>query len=158
MKFLILLCYLVFFNLYSEDFEIEIFFSVNSNDIDIIEFPNNTKYQQVKNTANWQNTYGDYGVLKCLFNIYLGENNKNANLLGFCKGKNQDNEKLWLEFERNTEDFDAGIGRSKFIFGTGKYKKFIGTQCVYAVKLLDDSAFSKHKCNLKIDKISLSIN
>ena len=148
MKILILLCYFILFNLYSESFEIDIFFSINSNDIDIIEFPDNTKYQQIKNSANWQNTYGDYGVLKCLFNIYLDEDNTNARLYGFCNGKNQDNEKLWLEFKRDTEDFDAGIGKSKFIFGTGKYKKFVGTQCIYAVKLLDNSAFSKHKCNL----------
>ena len=148
MKILTLLFYFILLNLYSKSFEIEIFFSGNSNDVDIIEFPNNTKYQQIKNTANWQNTYGDYGVLKCLFNIYLGENNSNTKLLGFCDGKNQDNEKFWLEFERNTDDFDAGIGRSKFIFGNGKYKKFIGTQCIYAVKILDDSAFSKHKCKL----------
>ena len=146
MKILILLCYFILFNLYSESFEIDIFFSINSNDIDIIEFPDNTKYQQIKNSANWQNTYGDYGILRCLFNIYLGENNANARLSGFCDGKNQDNEKFWLEFKRNTDDFDAGIGRSKFIFGTGKYKKLIGTQCVYAVKILDNSAFSKHKC------------
>ena len=149
MKILILLFYFIFLNLYSKSFEVEIFFSINSNDIDIIEFPNNTKYQQVKNTANWQNTYGDYGVLKCLFNIYLGEKNSNAKLLGFCDGKNQDNEKFWLELKRNTEDFDAGIGKSKFIFGTGKYKELIGTECIYAVKLLDESAFSKHKCELK---------
>ena len=149
MKILILLFYFILLNLYSKSFEIEIFFSGNSNDSDMIEFPNNTKYQQIKNTANWQNTYGDYGILKCLFNIYLGENNRNARLSGFCDGKNQDNEKFWLEFERNTDDFDAGIGRSKFIFGNGKYKKFIGTQCIYAVKILDDSAFSKHKCKLK---------
>ena len=41
------------------------------------------------------------------------------------------------------------VGKSKFIFGTGKYKELIGTECIYAVKLLDDSAFSKHKCELK---------
>ena len=69
--------------------------------------------------------------------------------LVFAIGKNQDNEKFWLEFERNTDYIDAGIGRSKFIFGNDKYKKFIGTQCIYAVKILDDSAFSKHKCKLK---------
>ena len=148
MKILIILFYFILLNLYSKSFEMEIFFSTSSNDLDIIEFPNNTKYQQIKNTANWQNTYGDYGILKCLFNIYLGENNSNTRLSGFCDGKNQDNEKFWLEFERNTDDFDAGIGRSKFIFGNGKYKKFIGTQCIYAVKILDDSAFSKHKCKL----------
>ena len=126
----------------------EIFFSSSSNDSDIIEFPDNTKYQQIKNTANCQNTFGDYEILKCLFNVYLGENDSNTRLSGFCDRKNQDNEKFWLEFERNTDDFDAGIGRSKFIFGNGKYKKFIGTQCIYAVKILDDSAFSKHKCKL----------
>ena len=148
MKFLILLFYFILLNLYSNNFEIEIFFSSNFNDLDIIEFPDNTKYQQIKNTANWQNTYGDYGVLKCLFNIYLGGNNSNARLSGFCDGKNQDNERFWLEFKRNTQDYDAGIGRSKFIFGNGKYKELIGTQCIYAVKILDDSAFSKHKCKL----------
>ena len=74
------------------------YYQIPSNDLDIIEFPNNTKYRQIKNTANWQNTYGDYGILKCLFNIYLGENNSNARLSGFCDGKNQDNEKFWLEF------------------------------------------------------------
>ncbi len=146
MKILIVFIYFILLNLYSKSFEIEILFSGNPNDIDLIEFPNNTKYQQVKNTANWQNTYGDYGILRCLFNIYLGENNANTKLSGFCDGKNQNNEKFWLEFKRNTDDFDAGIGRSKFIFGTGKYKKLIGTQCVYAVKILDNSAFSKHKC------------
>ena len=149
MKLLIILFYFIFLSLYSKGFEVEIFFSINSNDIDIIEFPNSTKYQQVKNTANWQNTYGDYGVLKCLFNIFLGDKNSNAKLLGFCDGKNQDNEKFWLELRRSTKDFDAGIGKSKFIFGTGKYKELIGTECIYAVKLLDESAFSKHKCKLK---------
>ena len=96
MKILIILFYFMLLNLYSKSFEIEIFFSGNSNDSDIIEFPNNTKYQQIKNTADWKNTYGDYGILKCLFNIYLGENNRNARLSGFCHWKNQDNEKFWL--------------------------------------------------------------
>ena len=148
MKILIILLYFILLNLHSKSFEIEILFSGNPNDIDLIEFPNNTKYQQVKNTANWQNTYGDYGVLSCLFNIYLGENNVNTRLSGFCDGKNQDNERFWLEFKRNTQDYDSGIGRSKFIFGNGKYKELIETQCIYAVKILDDSAFSKHKCKL----------
>ena len=148
MKILILLFYFIILGLYSKTFDIEIFFSTKSQDLDVIDFPDSTKYQQIKNNANWQNTYGDYGVLKCLFNIYLGENNINARLFGFCDGKNQDSERFWLEFKRNTDDFDAGIGRSKFIFGTGKYEKLIGTECIYAVKILDYSAFSKLKCKL----------
>ena len=149
MRILIILLYFIILNLYSKSFEIEIFFSRNSDDTDIIEFPNNTKYQQIKNTANWKNSNGDYGFLKCLFNIYMSENNSNAKLFGFCDGKNQDNEKFWLEFKRNTEDYDAGIGKSKFIFGTGKYIEIIGAECIYAVKVLDEMSFSKHKCKLK---------
>ena len=52
MKILIILFYFILLNLYSKSFEMEIFFSGSSNDLDIIEFPNNTKYQQIKNTAN----------------------------------------------------------------------------------------------------------
>ena len=36
MKILILLFYFIFLNLYSKSFEVEIFFSINPNDIDII--------------------------------------------------------------------------------------------------------------------------
>ena len=151
MKNLIMIMYFFLFNLHSKSFDLEIFFIGNTNDIDTVEFPNDSHYRQVKNTANWQNSYGDYGTLKCLFNISLGKNNKNANLVGYCDGKDQSNEKFWLEFKRDTDDFDAGIGKTKFIFGTGKYKDFIGTNCIYAVKILDQSAFSKHKCKLDLN-------
>ena len=43
MKILILLFYFILLNHTQISFEIEIFFSSNSNDLDIIEFPNNTR-------------------------------------------------------------------------------------------------------------------
>ena len=149
MKFLVFLLYFILFHAFSKELEIEIFFSGNINDTDIIEFPNNSNYRHVKIAANWQNSYGDYGILKCLFNISMDEYNKNAKLFGYCDGKDQDNQKFWLEFKRDTEDFDAGIGKSKFIFGEGKYENLVGTKCIYAVKVLDENAFSKHKCKIK---------
>ena len=42
MKILILLFYFIFLNLYSKSFEVEIFFSINLNDIDIIGLNLNT--------------------------------------------------------------------------------------------------------------------
>ena len=127
-----------------ETFGMDIFF-INETQ-DNVPFPDESMYMQVKNTATWQDTYGDYGILNCLFNVLLGKNNENPRLEGYCNGKNQREEKFWLRFERNTEDFDAGIGNTVFIFGTGKYKNYVGKKCTYAVKLLDETAFTKHKC------------
>ncbi len=148
MRIIYFLSYFFLFNLNCSEFEIEIFFSGSNEDLDVIEFPDKSNYRQVKNNANWQNSYGDYGILDCLFNISIGRNNK-AKLEGYCDGKNQNNDKFWLEFKRDTDDFDAGIGRSKFIYGTGKFRSYVGVECIYAVKILDDSAFSKHKCKSK---------
>ena len=59
------------------------------------------------------------------FIVFLGENNRNARLSPVCNGKDQNNEKFWLEFLRNTEDFYVKIKKSKFILETGKYKKML---------------------------------
>ena len=148
MKYIIVIFFLITLNLSlaksQETFGMDIFFINETRDN--VSFPDDSIYIQVKNTATWQDTYGDYGILKCLFNVLLGKNNENARLEGYCDGKNQRDEKFWLKFKRNTEDFDAGIGNTLFIFGTGKYKNYIGKKCTYAVKLLDETAFSKHKC------------
>jgi len=75
-----MLSYFLLLNLYSKDLEIEIFLNGNTNDLDIIEFPNNGNYRHVKNSANWQDSNGNYGVLECLLNISAEANNKNTKL------------------------------------------------------------------------------
>ena len=128
----------------TKNFTIDMFF-INDK-MDELTFPDGSRYSNVKNRGTWQDSFGDFGTLNCLFNFSSDNNNKNLNLIGFCDGKNQSGEKLWLKLERNTEDFDAGLGRSSITHGTGKYKSLVGIKCIYAVNILDESAFSKHKC------------
>ena len=43
----------------------------------------------------------------------------------------------------------AGTGSYIFIYGTGKWKNFIGTKCKYAINYLDDAIFNFDKCKVK---------
>ena len=36
---------------------------------------------------------------------------------------------------------DAGAGKSKYIDGTGIYKGFIGAECIFSTKYLEDNLF-----------------
>ena len=51
--------------------------------------------------------------------------------------------------QRANSDALAGVGIATYLNGTGKYKKFKGLKCNYAVKYMDDSTnFYRHKCSL----------
>ena len=51
--------------------------------------------------------------------------------------------------QRANSDASAGVGVATYLNGTGKYKKFKGLKCNYAVKYMDDSTnFYRHKCSL----------
>ena len=47
-----------------------------------------------------------------------------------------------------SSDMSAGIGTATYIKTTGKYKKFEGKKCTYAVSYLNDvtKGFYKHIC------------
>ena len=51
--------------------------------------------------------------------------------------------------DRKSDNFDSGIGKIEYLEGTGKFKKYIGTKCVYAVSHLKKGkgSFIKAKCN-----------
>ena len=40
---------------------------------------------------------------------------------------------FWLMMDRNSNDFDAGVGKLKYIKGTGKFESYGGTECLYAI-------------------------
>ena len=52
---------------------------------------------------------------------------------------------------RVSDDFDTGIGKIKYDKGSGKFKKYEGANCVYAITFLPnrDASFIKTKCNFK---------
>ena len=49
---------------------------------------------------------------------------------------------------RDSKEMDAGIGISKYLDGTGKYKKFKGIKCKYAAKLFEGNSIVNQKCEV----------
>ena len=43
----------------------------------------------------------------------------------------------------------GGVGKSNIISGTGKWKKYIGVTCTYAIDYLKTALFLIEKCNLE---------
>ena len=111
-------------------------------------YSNKSTYSIYKGEGSWTSNLGDYGHIKC-----MGPIEKNYNyfkLNHICEYINQNNEKMWHRVNREgNQDADAGVGKSIIFDATGKYKKYIGSECPYAIKYLDNKNFSKSKCKLK---------
>ena len=41
---------------------------------------------------------------------------------------------------------NAGVGITTYLYGDGKYEKYTGKKCAYAVKHFEDKMFYKQQC------------
>ena len=147
MKFILLIIafYLNINLLLAETYNLNIYFKFD--DREVFNFSENEKYIQFKASANWEDSKGDYGIMFCLGHMYSSKTS-GTDFMGYCNAENQENDKFWLNFSRKSDDMDVGVGTSKFIKGTGKYKDFIGVSRPYAVKFFKDRTFFKKKCKI----------
>ena len=108
-------------------------------------YSNESTYSIYKGEGSWTNNLGDYGHIKCMGPIEKDSNYFKLNHI--CEYINQNNEKMWHRVNREgNQDEDAGVGISIIFDATGKYKKYVGSECPYAIKYLDNKNFSKSKC------------
>ena len=128
----------------AETFYLNMYFKFD--DREVLSLSDNEKYTQFKASANWEDSKGDYGIISCL-GSFISSKITGTNFQAYCIAENQENDKFWLHFVRKSDDMDVGIGESKYINGTGKYKELIGISCPYAVKFYKDRTFFKKKCN-----------
>ena len=144
-KIILIICLFLTKFLYSYDFEFEVL--SNEGDIRVIELPDLLIYRQFYVKSNWKDTLGDWGIIECTGSHTLHKE-KGTTAKNYCKGTNVEDDNFWLIMDRNSNDFDAGIGELKYVKGTGKFKKYIGTKCVYAVSHLKEGkgSFIKSKC------------
>ena len=133
-------------------------FSLNAKDMIIqtttsyvlekFTYSNESTYSIYKGEGSWTNNLGDYGHIKCMGPIEKDSNYFKLNHI--CEYINQNNEKMWHRVNREgNQDADAGVGKSIIFDATGKYKKYVGSECPYAIKYLDNKNFSKSKCKLQ---------
>ena len=77
---------------------------------------------------------------------YVSSEKLGTILNNYCQGENKDEDIFWLTMKRNSSDYDGGIGKSEYIYGTGKFKKLINTKCIYAVEISEEFSILKQKC------------
>ena len=144
-RFIFLILIFVFsFSLYSKEMVIQ---TTTSYVLEKFTYSNESTYSIYKGEGSWTNNLGDYGHIKCMGPIEKDSNYFKLNHI--CEYINQNNEKMWHRVNREgNQDADAGVGKSIIFDATGKYKKYVGSECPYAIKYLDNKNFSKSKCKL----------
>ena len=117
---------------------------------------NGSKFLLYENNIGWTDNLGNYGKSFCFGRIkILNSIAEKFNLI--CEATDQNGNKSWSEFSRSDTNMDAGAGKSKYIDGTGIYKGFIGAECIFSTKYLEDNLFFKTKCKVEnkvIEKIA----
>ncbi|RPH06096.1 MAG: hypothetical protein CBD54_005150 [Alphaproteobacteria bacterium TMED194] len=67
----------------------------------------------------------------------------------YCKEINKSNDNFVLMFDRNSENFNAGVGESTYLDAIGKYSKYKSLKCIYAVNSFEGKgSIIKQKCKL----------
>ena len=144
-RFIFLILIFVFsFSLNAKEMVIQ---TTTSYVLEKFTYSNESTYSIYKGEGSWTNNLGDYGHIKCMGPIEKDSNYFKLNHI--CEYINQNNEKMWHRVNREgNQDADAGVGKSIIFDATGKYKKYVGIECPYAIKYLDNKNFSKSKCKL----------
>ena len=152
MKSLIFLLSLLISDLFSNDFDLEIMSASDGSNATIFKFSDNITYRHFLSYQNWKDSLGDWGSLECAGNHTIIKD-KGTILKNYCKGLNKDGDIFWLMMDRNSMDFDAGIGKITYRKGTGKFNNYEGVECLYAITFLanGNGTFQKAKCKFKND-------
>ena len=97
----------------ASNYELELFMQIV--DKKAITYPDKNKHIILDGSANWKDSDGDYGIMKCLATITTFNNNDVANLNANCEAKNNRNEKFWLNLSR-TSDMNAGVSVATYMY------------------------------------------
>ena len=145
------LCLIIIFfslNSFASNYEVEFFFTTDDRDFDVMKFTDEITLRQFKAKANWKDNIGNYGVVECMGNHTVFKSNKTL-LKMYCKEINKSNDNFVIMFDRNSENFNAGVGKSIYLEAIGKYKKYKNMKCIYAVNLFEEKgSIIKQKCKL----------
>jgi len=103
-----------------------------------------------KTKGTWSDSLGNYGRGRCQGSGLLENKNKIiTDILYFCEFEDQEYQKFWTRGSRTGSQQQAGIGTNTYIDAEGKYKKYIGVECIYAISYIKDSFHAKNKCEIK---------
>ena len=144
MKHLIIFIFLFSSQLLSKEYTLKWFNFITI--LDNIEFADKSIYRLVRADGSWEDNKGFYGSLKCIGPNKISSDNK-VELNVSCYAYDNEGDTFGLTLFRSS-DYIAGTGAASYIKTTGKYKKFEGKKCTYAISYLNDvmKGFYKHIC------------
>jgi len=116
-------------------------------DLEEIVIDKNNVFKNFKVESRWTDSLGEYGKGDCL-GFFL-EQKENIVAKAYCEYSDSKQDKFWIVLSRSGDEIESGIGTATYVKGTGKYQKFVGINCKYAIKYLDKNTnFYRHKCDL----------
>ena len=144
MKYLILFFFLFSSIVVTKDYTLKWYNFITI--LDNIVFDDKSIYRLVRADGSWEDNEGFYGSLKCAGPNKISPNNE-VELNAFCYAYDNQGDNFGLILYRSS-DMNAGIGTATYIKTSGKYKRFEGKKCTYAVSYLNDvkKGFYKHIC------------
>ena len=104
---------------------------------------NGSKFLLYENNIGWTDNLGNYGKSFCFGRIKIIDKYCFEISFNFVSRQIRMEIKCWSEFSRADTNMDAGAGKSKYIDGTGIYEDFIGSECIFSTKYLEDNLFLK---------------
>ena len=152
MKYLFMLFYFLVNILLSKDFSSEAYSKTTR---DRVKVADNFIYENIETKGQWKDSEGQYGLFFCHSNIV--SENSIKKVQSFCEYIDRDNDKAWtvmtstkeIDLDNKMYQFDttAEIGKNIYLNGSGKYKKYIGYKCTFAIKYYDEEYnFLVQKC------------
>ncbi|MDC0651894.1 hypothetical protein OAP55_01420 [Alphaproteobacteria bacterium] len=145
----LLILFFTHFNIVlADEFNVDITFLTDAGSSADMIFGDKLTVRHFNGTASWKDSIGDYGILKCLGN-YVSSKKEGTILNNYCQGSNKDGDIFWLVMQRKSKDYGGGVGKSEYIYGEGKFKRYIGAECIYAVEITKDFSILKQKCKTK---------
>ena len=143
MKYFFMLFYFLANIVLSKDFSLEAYSKTTR---DRVKVADSFIYENLETKGQWKDSEGQYGLFFCHGNI-INENSIKK-VQSFCEYIDRDNDKAWTVMTSNKEidldnkmyqfDTTAEIGENIYLNGSGKYKKYIGYKCTFAIKYYDE--------------------
>lgn len=98
-----------------------------------------------KNQITWKDSIGNYGYAKCFGLIVTNNLKEIIDYSMYCNYFDQDKDQFTNKYIRN-KDLEGGVGSSLLVAGSGKWNKYQGSTCNYAIDYLNLSLFIIEKC------------
>ena len=145
--FIIKLVFFLTFVCHSKEVILKIEGSGRGKEYEVMQLQDMGKVVLYKTEGNFKTDLDLYGRTDCL-GVFKKINNA-ADLDLTCDFVDQNDNKMWANIIRKTEDIDAGIGRMFIIGGTGGWQHLSGTSCKYAVTINKSIWFTSTICKVR---------